>query len=55
MVRELQFLERASATGLDFPEICLTVQSYSVIAERWRCCRLETGSDFLVMASTKGI
>ena len=55
MVRAPQFLERASATGLDLPEMCFTVQSYSVIAERWRCCRFETGSDFLVMASTRGM
>ena len=55
VVRELQFLERASATGFSFPEMCRMTQSNSVMAERCRCWRLETGSDFFLMASTRGI
>ena len=39
-VRALQFLERVSATWCQVP-------SNSMMADRWRCFLLETGSDFL--------
>ena len=51
---DMEFLERASATGLRLPGTWRRVQLYSDIAERCRCCLEDRGSDFLEKAWING-
>ena len=50
----MEIRERASATVLLFPAMCLIHVVYSDIAVRCRCCLADQGSEILAKAKVRG-